>query len=153
MLYTNLDKTWILIKKKKKIKTKQPSPQRSQKIKEKQQSFSTTSSTKCASMNCKVIHWGTETKILENKRDVLHLEIVEDESGPGHCLTIQLTWANGTGYVSLRCTMQHVFIRGWEVPLIQERKKSNLENTTHSSSNEKEIQKLLFHTLKVIGED
>lgn len=34
-----------------------------------------------------------------------------------------------------RCTMQHIFIRGWEVPLVQEREKSDLENTTHSSSN------------------
>lgn len=103
-------------------------------IKEKHQSFSTTRGTKCASMNCKVIQWGTENKNLGKKRDVLHLEGVEDESGPGHCLTIQLTCASDTGYVSLRCTKQHIFIKGWEVPLIQEWQKSDLGNTTHSSS-------------------
>lgn len=53
-------------------------------------------------MNCKVIHRGTETKNLgEKRKDVLHLEGVEDEHGPGHGLTIQLTCANDTGYVSL----------------------------------------------------
>lgn len=32
------------------------------------------------------------------------------------------------------CTKQHIFIKGWEVPLIQEWQKSDLGNTTHSSS-------------------
>lgn len=65
------------------------------------------------------------------KRDVLHAERVEDESGPGHCLTIQWLRANGTSYASLGCTVQHVLIRGWEGPPIQEQAKSHLEKAAH----------------------
>lgn len=75
--------------------------------------------------------WNKKTS---KKGDVLHLERVEDESGPGCCLRIQWLCANDTGYASLGCTVQHVFIRCWEVPLIQECTKSHLENTTHSPS-------------------